>query len=320
MMTLKRASSPVVLLICICTSVVFALDSDPRSEKKPTASAPAQPQSRRVTFQEVLQMPFSKPSARIHYGQEPLQFADLRIPQSKGPHPIAVLIHGGCWTAEIADNRYFNAMADALTKKGIATYNIEYRRIGDKGGGWPGTFLDVAHATDHLRDIASEYNLDLSRVIVVGHSAGGHLALWTAARHKLPKTSELYTPDPLKILAAVNLAGPGDLSTFTPTDKHACGDAVEKLLGGKPGEVPQRYLEASPTKQLPLGVRQLCIAGADDNLVPPVHIRTHADAAKKAGDVVEFIEVKDAGHFDLISPRSAAWADVEQAVLIVIKK
>jgi acetyl esterase/lipase len=260
-------------------------------------------------------MPASKPTAKITYGPDPLQYAELRVPESKGPHPVAILIHGGCWLASVADLTYFRPMADALTKKGLATYTIEYRRVGDRGGGWPGTFLDVGHATDHLRTIAKEHNLDLSRVIVVGHSAGGHLALWTAARHKLPRESELFTPDPLKILAAVNLAGPGDLTEFTAGKEHACGDAVDRLIGGKPADLPKRYRDASPITMLPLGVRQVCISGADDKLVPTQHVSSYAQAAKKAGDETSYLEIAGADHFAVVAPGTKAWSEVQSVVV-----
>lgn len=288
------------------------------AEKKANMPESAKQKPHGLTFQNVLQLPASKPTANIAYGKDKLQFSELRVPAGKGPHPVAVLIHGGCWLAEVADLKYFSPMADALAKKGLATWNIEYRRIGDKGGGWPGTFLDVAKATDHLRAIAKEYELDLSRVIVVGHSAGGHLALWLAARAKLPPESELYSRDPLKILAAVDLAGPGDLSTFTSAHTHACGDAVNRLLGGLPKDVPERYRDAGPINMLPLGVRQVCIAGAKDTLVPSQHVRTYADAAKQAGDDTRYIEVPEAGHFDLVAPNSAAWEQVERAIVALV--
>ena len=134
---------------------------------------------------------------RITYGSDPLQFGELRVPAAKGPHPVAIVVHGGCWVSKIEnmdakavamDN--MRPLAAALTEEGIATWNIEYRRLGNDGGGWPGTFRDVASAADLLRTLAREHALDLTRVIAIGHSAGGHLAMWLAARPKMPQGSD----------------------------------------------------------------------------------------------------------------------------------
>ena len=153
-----------------------------------------------------------------------------------------VLIHGGCFKAAYATAHYFGAMADALKADGIATWNIEYRRLGEPGSGWPGTYLDVGRAVDHIRIIATEYRLDLDRVAVVGHSAGGHLAMWTAARRRLMKTSELYVANPLPIRGVVNLAGPVDMTANISGYEALCRDRViTSLLGGGSAAVPERY-------------------------------------------------------------------------------
>jgi acetyl esterase/lipase len=145
-------------------------------------------------------------------------------------------------------------MGDALKAKGIATWNIEYRRLGQPGSGWPGTYLDVGNV-DYLRSIAVQRHLDLSRVIVVGHSAGGHLAMWAAARSRLPKSSLIYVSDPLPIRGVIDLAGAPDLEALIPTEQVGCrGPVVEQMLGGKPAEFPERYAQASAIKMLPLGV------------------------------------------------------------------
>ncbi|MEK6644118.1 MAG: alpha/beta hydrolase [Planctomycetota bacterium] len=271
-----------------------------------------------MSFNEVLALKVATPTARIAYGEGPQQFGELRVPEGKGPYPVVVLIHGGCWLAEVADLTYFSPMAEALTKKGVATWNIEYRRIGDAGGGWPRTFLDVGRATDHLRTIAKQYSLDLDRVVVAGHSAGGHLALWVAARHRLGKDSAIRVDNPLRVAGAVNLSGPGDLVTFGADPKHACGeDTIRRLLGGAPKEVPDRYRDASPTKLLPIGVPQVCISGARDQAVPFGHGKAHAEAASKSGDSARYVELPDAGHFEVVAPTSAAWARVEKEILAI---
>src|SRR5215813_5200034 len=125
---------------------------------------------------------------RLAYGSNEFEFGELRLPKSPGPYPVAVIIHGGCWMSQYGLT-YMGHLSAALTEAGVATWSIEYRRIGNQGGGWPGTFEDAARATDHLRTLAKSYPLDLNRVIAIGHSAGGHLALWLAERKNLPKNS-----------------------------------------------------------------------------------------------------------------------------------
>jgi len=152
-----------------------------------------------MTPEEMDALPSRAPDWRIAYGTDSNQYGELRVPDGTGPHPLVILIHGGCFKAAYGKAQYFGAMADALKADGIATWNIEYRRLGQPGSGWPGTYLDVGRAVDHVREIAADYHLDLGRVAVVGHSTGGHLAMWAAARHRLTRASDLYVPDPLKL-------------------------------------------------------------------------------------------------------------------------
>jgi len=206
---------------------------------------------------------------RIAYGADPLQFGELRVPATGGPHPIAVVVHGGCWVDKLPgmdaravamDN--MRPLAAALTEAGIATWNVEYRRLGNDGGGWPGTFQDVARAADFVRTLAADSALDLSRAIAIGHSAGGHLALWLGARPRIPKTSELYAEDPLKLRGVVDLDGPPDLRATIPMQQPICGSPViTSLMGGSPDERPERYRAGSPAEMLPLGVAQELFAG-----------------------------------------------------------
>ena len=195
----------------------------------------------------------ASPAERIAYGHDSQQFGELRLPQSPGPHPVAVVIHGGCWKARhgdlIADLANTAPLASALADTGLATWNIEYRRTDSPGGGWPGTFQDVADAVDHLRVLARTNPLDVRRVVIVGHSAGGHLGTWAAARHRLPPQSDLHARNPLRVAGVVNLAGPADLEAFLPQVETSCGEPVfRKLLGGLPAEVPERYRHGSPAR------------------------------------------------------------------------
>ncbi|MBA2731401.1 MAG: alpha/beta hydrolase [Acidobacteria bacterium] len=280
------------------------------------AFAGAQPaRAQNLTYREVEELPHPPADRRIAYGKDPLQFGELRLPKGKGPHPVAVIIHGGCWLSEY-DVRHVGSFAAALTKAGVATWTVEYRRVGDSGGGWPGTFADVARAADYLRVLARSHHLDLKRVVAVGHSAGGQLALWLAARRRLPKSSEMYAPAPLRLRGVVSLAGVTDLKAFGPR----CNGAVSKLLGGTLEEFPMRYEQASPAKLLPLRVPQRLIHGAQDGIVPLEQSRAYADAARKSGDKIELTVLDGAGHFDLIAPQSSAWPAIERAVLSLLGK
>lgn len=265
-----------------------------------------------MTAADALALPRPAADRRIVYGVDTLQFGDLRVPEGPGPHPVAVLVHGGCWLAEY-DLAHVSSLAAALTAAGVATWSVEYRRVGNDGGGWPGTFLDVAAAADHLVELAEEYRLDLDRVVALGHSAGGHLALWLAARHRLSPDDPLRGEDPLPLAGVVALAGIPDLASYAaPT---GCGAAVPGLLGGAPDEVPERLRRASPIELVPLGVPQTLVVGGLDAIVPGEQAGSHAAAARRAGDGVEVREVPGVGHFELIAPESVAWPVVRDAVL-----
>ncbi|HZS07027.1 MAG TPA: alpha/beta hydrolase [Blastocatellia bacterium] len=267
-----------------------------------------------VSFRDVDKLPKPPADHRIAYGGDPSQFGDLRLPGGDGPHPVVIVIHGGCWFAEY-DLNHLAAFCDALTRAGVATWSLEYRRIGNQGGAWPGTFQDVARGADYVRELAKKYPLDLKRVIVIGHSAGGQLALWLAARKNLPKESALYSADPLALSGVVSLAGISDLRKYRPN----CGESVTKLLGGPPEQFAARYEQTSPIELLPLKVPVRLIHGAHDSIVPLDQSREYEAAAKKKGDEVKLTVPENAGHFDLISPQSPVWPAVEEAVLSLLK-
>lgn len=268
---------------------------------------------------EVDALPSKPADHRISYGSDSLQYADLRIPPTQGPHPIAVLVHGGCWLAGQATLKNTAALADALRDLGIATWNVEYRRVGHSGGGWPGTFQDVALAVDHLREIAGNYELDTNRIVFVGHSAGGQLVLWLAARHRLSSDSQIYMEHALRALGVVVLGGPDDLRLIA--DRTICGEekVVHKLLGGSPEQVPNRYDQTSPIELVPLGVPQIVISGADDWSAPPEDSRRYVEAARQAGDLVEHVIVSNAGHHEYNVPGAVTWSAVKGAVFSILE-
>lgn len=267
-----------------------------------------------LTVAELLALPHDPPDHRLAYGEDSSQYGELRLPRGAGPHPVVVLFHGGCWR-EFSSASSIAPMADALKAEGIATWNVEYRRLHRPGGGWPGTYLDAARAVDHLRALAGTHHLDLARVVVVGHSAGAHLAMWVAARSRLPAGSALHRPDPLPIRGVVNLSGTPDMAADLPGLPGACGeDVVRLMMGGTPQTVPDRYAQASAISMLPLGVPQASIWGARDDQVPLVLAERYTRAARQAGDRVRLVVDSAAGHFETASPRAAVWPAVRSAI------
>ncbi len=263
---------------------------------------------------DILERPVPSSGMRIAYGQDAYQFGELRLPEGEGPHPVAICLHGGYWRARYGLS-YFGHVCTALTQRGIATWNVEYRRLGNPGGGWPNTLLDVARAADFLRELAPRYNLDLRRVLSIGHSAGGQLALWLAGRHRIPAKSDLFTADPLPLRGAVSLAGVVDLARAA--ELGLSDGVMRQLLGGSPAEVPARYAAASPIELLPLGVPQALLHGATDDSVPLELSERYTQAATTAGDDARLITLPGAGHFELVDPTSAEWPSVLAAVNVI---
>lgn len=251
---------------------------------------------------------FSHPAKEISYGEHPDQLGDLRLPATGAHHPVAVLLHGGFWRQQWTRD-LMDEIAVRLCRRGIATWNLEYRRLGT-GGGWPDTFLDVALGIDHLGDFADEYDLALDRVAVVGHSAGGHLALWAAARRTLTHT-DLGGDPVVRPRIAVGLAAVSDLNA---AQRAGLGEgAVDSLLAGSPTHATL-YRSLSPIEMLPLGVEQIIAHGASDEAVPVSMSVDYVKAATQAGDRVHYIEVPDGGHMDLIDPNGAVWGQIGEAL------
>lgn len=263
-----------------------------------------------MTFDEVLALPCPEPDHRVAYGSGDLEFGELRLPEGAGPFPVVMVIHGGCWLAEY-DLGYMSALADRLAGAGFATWGIEYRRVGDAGGGWPGTFLDVAAAADALRVLAQDHPLDLDRAAVLGHSAGGHLALWLAARPGLDPADPLRGDDPVRFRGVVSLAGITDLSAYS--SDTGCGSAVPGLLGGEPADHPERLARTSPIAMPAPGVREVLVYGGRDPIVPPEQAERYAAHRSEGG--AELVPVPCAGHFELVDPTNESWTEVHRAVL-----
>lgn len=273
-----------------------------------------------MTPEDLASLTGSPPDWRGQYGSDPTQYGELRLPAGLGPHPVVVLLHGGCFMAPYASANYLGPLADALKGEGIATWNLEYRRIGDPGGGWPGTYLDVGSGVDHLRGVAESRSLDLNRVVVVGHSAGGHLAMWAASRGRVVLGSELSTSDPLQVRGVINLAGPLELSEDIDHYEGECGQPViSALIGGTPQTHPDRFAEVSPRARLPLGLPQVLIWGQHEEFVPHALAEQYVRRAQAAGDAVRLIVVENAGHFELASPNTVSWPEVYGAIKALLE-
>jgi len=229
------------------------------------------------------------------YGGHPSQVCELFAPTGDGPHPVAVLIHGGFWRQRYGCELQHGIARDLLTR-GWAVWNVEYRRLGGGGGGWPHTFDDVSAAIDALADHGER--LDLGRVVAIGHSAGGQLAVWAAAR---PEAR-------VRVTGAVSQAGALDLHELSRLGTS--DGVVHQLLTGTPAEVPHRYEAASPARRLPVGVPLLVVHGERDDDVP-VHIsREFAAAATAAGDTCELVVIDDESHYEHLEPNSRSWRAV----------
>jgi len=252
-----------------------------------------------MSSEDILTLPPPPADARLSYGTDPNQFGDLRLPKSKGPFPVAMSIHGGFWRAKY-DLAHAGHLCAALTDKGLATWNIEYRRVGNPGGGWPGSFEDIRNAYRYLPQIAKRYDFDATKILVMGHSAGGQLALCLAAHESSLKR-------------VVSLAGVVDLKQAW--EQHLSDNAVVAFLGGKPNEVSEHYREADPTQlAIDHATTQWLIHGAVDDVVPSYFSRQYAEQKKQRAEDVHYTEISTAGHYDLIDPHSKAWPTVENTI------
>ena len=253
---------------------------------------------------------------RIEYGPEPQHFAESRFPDGPGPFPFLFVVHGGFWQSAY-DLKQIGSLCAALTDKGIVTCNLEYRRVGNSGGGWPGTFRDVSLATDNIMDtISSDPAIDVARATVMGHSAGGHLAQWLASTHRVPKASPLHSAQKYRLVRAVSLAGVCDLRAAW---KQRLGNgAVAKLMGGSPDQYPERFDAGSPIELLPSGSRQILIHGTEDDIVPFSQSEKFVERAEQLGERPTLVKLNGVGHFELIDPESDAWSTIVTAVLPVL--
>lgn len=269
---------------------------------------------------DILSKPVLPPDYRIHYGAGPNQFGDLWLPQTQASSlvPLIVFFHGGWWMSEY-DLSYAGYLCDALKKEGVAVWSVEYRRVGKTGGGWPTTFQDAAAGFDYAVKLAKSYPLDLSRVITMGHSAGGHLAFWVAGRHHIDLHSEIYQPRPqVPLLGAISLAGAVDLRLTLDLSGHSTfahdRQIIYNLMGGRPQDLPQRYNAGNPGDLLPFHVPQVVIQGTADDEIPPELPSRWAEMSRKLGDTVTVKILPSVSHPDLVDPESKAWVVIRDSM------
>ncbi len=270
--------------------------------------------------QDVLTRPARPPDLVLRYGPAAEHVADVRLPAGgaairqpgRPGAPLVLFLHGGFWRAAF-DRAHTGPLAVALAEEGFAVCTPEYRRVGQPSGGWHGTFDDVATAVDILPDLVAEASggmVDNSRVLLAGHSAGGHLALWAAASHKLPRESPWRLPRS-SVRGVVGLAAVCDLASCFEQDLG--NGAAAGLMGGGPASHPERYRVADPAALLPTGVAVRLLHGSADDRVPCQMSRAYAALAQSTGDDADCAVLPGSGHFDVIDPLSAVWPDIVAA-------
>lgn len=283
-------------------------DAEPMSE--PPASEASQPRIERpTTWQELLGRDREEANARIAYGEDEQQYGELWLPEGDGPFALVIMVHGGCWRAEIPGTILQDQLNADLRRRGIAVWNLTYPRIGHDTGGYPGTFQSVAAAVDHVRALANDHPIDLTRTVIMGHSAGGHLAAWAASRGQLGNgqiaglNGETFVPG-----AVITLAGINDLEHYSAEGPGRCGEPeiVEALIGAD-SRSADPYADTSPARLLPFGIEQVVISGDADPIVPAAFGLAYAERARASGDTVTEITIPSSGHFELIDPTAPAW-------------
>jgi acetyl esterase/lipase len=265
-----------------------------------------------MRWPDLLSRPMPHADERIATGSLPQTFGELWLPGGAPEKArLVILIHGGCWTKSVADLSIMNWAADALRRKGYAVFNLEYRGVDEPGGGYPGTYLDVAAGVDRAMALVRERGLDPRPPVLAGHSAGGHLALWAAARRKLPPASPLRAPEAAPVAGVIDLAGIANLKTDLET---ACGADPVRAMAGRPG--PGRadvYADTSPAALAPLGVPTVVLHGREDETVPLAIGEAYAARARAQGDKVEIL-APPGGHVEEISPGTEAFAAFLEAL------
>jgi acetyl esterase/lipase len=267
-----------------------------------------------MTLADYLALSGPAPAATLHYGAAPSQYAELFLPAGKGPFPVAVLVHGGCWTKAFGGITQLRNMAGALAARGIAAWNVEYRRVDEAGGGYPGTYRDMNAALDLLARTARDHPLDLDRLVAVGHSAGGQLVQWLAARPRIPATSPLYQAHPVPVRHVVSLGGLADLRREAALLKTSCERDIAELAGTPSATRPDVFSDTNAGDLMPNGSHTILITGELDTISPPRVAHDFAARARAAGDAADVVILPGASHYDEVAATSGAWPRVLRAI------
>lgn len=288
---------------------------------EPNANTPIEPQAEMnattteapqrlavLAWSDLLSRDKPVPTQTLKIGERETDLIDVWLPETPGPHPVVIMVHGGCWQKSIADRTLMNYSAEDLRQRGMAVWNIEYRGVDENGGGYPGTYLDVAKATDALRDHADILDLDLSRVAGTGHSAGGHLVTWLAGRKNLDENSPLHSDNPIQMLGVLNVGGLADLELSERVTERAClGDIIDDLTGAPSEKRPDVFSDTSPAHLLPFGIEHVSLNGDLDRIAPVGLAHDFTLKARKAGDKAIAVIIAGNNHTDLIAPGTQAF-------------
>ena len=300
---------PVCALLCLASCTQAQPDAVPLQTSAPPAL---------LGWSDLTSRPLPQPTEQIPYGSLPQQVVDLWLPDGEGPHPVVVMVHGGCWQKAIADRTLMNYAAEDLRQRGLAVWNIEYRGVDEAGGGYPGTFADVAEATDLLAKTAATYGLQTEHLSSFGHSAGGHLVAWLATRTNLPEDSQLWSPAPTPFQTVIISGGLADLEASEPVTLPSClSDIMSDLVGSVSINRPDVFLETSPARLQPSSALLISVNGTHDRIAPPKLGQAFTELARGAGSRADYVEIPTAGHVELIAPGTEAFETQAQILLKV---
>ena len=267
-----------------------------------------------MTLTDYLALTGPAPTATIAYGGAPSQYAELFRPAGDGPFPVAVLVHGGCWSIKYGGIEQVRNLAGALAALGIAVWSVEYRRVDEEGGGYPGTYLDMHAALDLLGEQAQRQQLDLGRLVAIGHSAGGQLVQWIAGRERIAPASPLFRANLLPVRNIVSLGGLADLRHERALIAHSCGRSTVELAGSPSAGRPDVFADTNAADLMPNGSVTVLINGEFDTLSPPRVAHDYAARAHAAGDSARVIILPGASHYDEVAASSPSFDRVLSAI------
>lgn len=294
-------SATLALAVSLAACQTAPMSDDPTANAQPVEER-AQTTSAPMQWGDLLKREKPAPDTTIAYGDDPLNVVDIWRPKGKGPHPAVIMIHGGCWLTDVAERDIMNWIADDLRKDGIGVWNIEYRGVDRAGGGYPGSYRDVGQAADLFATRGPEFGFDTSKRIAIGHSAGGHLALWLAQRPALPKDSPIRSAHPISLDAAISQAGIPDLRQGEALPGHPCGDKGARLMAAG------HYAETSPQEMPLTDTPQYLFNTSADWVAPYAYGAAYRDAMAQRGKAVVLTQTEGEGHVEHIAPEGKTWA------------